>query len=45
MTCNVVYSTDVKLDAHLSTNLSIDLSDHRNVYCSRLTMREEERSL
>ena len=45
MTCSVVYSTDVKLDARLSINLSIDLSNHRNVYCSRLTMRRKERSL
>ncbi len=45
MTCSVVHSTDVELDARLSTNLSIDLSDHRNAYCSRLTMRGKERSL
>ncbi len=45
MTCNVVHSTDVELDARLSIDLSIDLSDHRNVYCSRLTMREKEQSL
>ena len=45
MTCSVVYSIDVELDAHLSINLFIDLSDHRNVYCSKLNMREKERSL